>query len=53
MRITIEHEGYRMVVEPPVEKVDIRALVQERRLEIEADLDEVPRWEVTDGDQVE
>ncbi len=45
MRITIEHEGLRMVVEPEPGRFSVRTLVQEKRLEIEADLDEVPRWE--------
>lgn len=46
MKITIEHEGLRMVVEPDPGRFNIKTLVQEKRLEIEADLDDVPQWEV-------
>ena len=49
MKITIEHEGLRMVVEPLPGQYSVETLVQERRLEIHADLDEVPRWEAPDG----
>jgi hypothetical protein len=48
MKITIEHGGYRMVIEPEPGRFDVKTLIQEKRLEIEADLDEVPRWEVAD-----
>lgn len=45
MKITIEHEGLRMVVEPDPGRFNVKTLVQEKRLEIEADLDDVPLWE--------
>lgn len=52
MKITFELNGVKMVIKPEPGSYELSTR-HDGRVSFSADLDELPRWEVIDGDQVE